>query len=83
MAITLRPETEEKLRQMAQWEGQDADAFAEALLADILAEREQAFAEDVAAAQEGMEAINQGRFRPAAEFFAEHRRRYPDVEPTP
>ncbi len=78
MTVTLKPETEEKLRQMAQWEGQDADTFAEALLTDVLAEREREFAEDVAAAQEGIAAINQGRVRPAAEFFAEHRRRFPD-----
>jgi len=78
MAITLKPETEEKLRQTAQWEGQDADTFADALLADILAERERQLAENVKLLQEGLDALDAGRFRPAAEFFAEHRQRYPN-----
>lgn len=80
MAIILKPETEEKLRQTAQWEGQDADTLADALLAEVLAQREREYTEDVAAAQEGINAVNQGRVRPAAEFFAEHRQRYPDAE---
>ena len=80
MAITLKPETEEKLRQTAQWEGQDADTLADVLLAEVLALREQEFVGDVAAAKEGMAAIAAGRVRPAAEFFAEHRLRYPDAE---
>ena len=78
MAITLKPETEEKLRQTAQWEGQDADTFADALLADVLAERERQLAENVKLLQEGLDALDAGRFRPAAEFFAEHRQRYPN-----
>ena len=80
MTITLKPETEEKLRQTAEWEGQDADTFADALLAEVLAQREREFTEDIAAVQEAWAAIPKGRFRPAAEFFAEHRKRYPDAE---
>ena len=80
MAITLKPETEEKLRQTAEWEGQDADAFADTLIADVLAERERQLAENVKLLQEGLNALDAGRFRPAAEFFAEHRQRYPDPE---
>ena len=78
MAITLKPETEEKLRQTAEWEGQDADTFADTLLADVLAERERQIAENVKLLQEGLDAIDAGRFRPAAAFFAEHRQRFPD-----
>jgi predicted transcriptional regulator len=81
MAITLKPETEEKLRQTAQWEGQDADTFADTLLAESIARYEQEFEANVAAIQEGLDALDAGRFRPAAEFFAEHRQRYPDPEP--
>lgn len=81
MAIVLKPETEEKLRQTAQWEGQDADALADALLAEVLAQREREFSEDVAAVQEAWVAVRQGRERPAAEFFADHRRRFPDPVP--
>lgn len=50
------------------------------MLAEVLAQREREYAEDVAAVQEGVNAVNQGRVRPAAEFFAEHRLRYPNAE---
>lgn len=78
MAIVLKPETEEKLRQTAQREGQDVDILADALLAEVLAQREREFTEDVAAVQEAWTAVREGRERPFEEFFAEHRRRYPD-----
>ena len=81
MAIVLKPETEEKLRQTAQWEGQDADTLADALLAEVLAQREREFAEDVAAVQEAWVAVREGRERPYQEFFADHRRRFPDSIP--
>lgn len=81
MAITLKPETEEKLRQRAQWEGQDADALADALLADVLAQREREFSEDITSVQEAWGAIRQGRERPFTEFMADHRRRHPDPVP--
>lgn len=45
MAIVLKPETEEKLRQTAQREGQDVDILADALLAEVLAQREREFTE--------------------------------------
>lgn len=80
MAITLKPETEETLRQTAQWEGQDADTFADFLLAGVLAEREHQIVENIKLLQEGLDAIDSGRVRPAADFFAEHRQRYPDSE---
>lgn len=81
MAIVLKPETEEKLRQTAQWEGQDADTLADTLLAEVLAQREREFAEDIAAVQEAMEDVRAGRVRPYEEFLAEHRLRYPDPKP--
>ncbi len=81
MAIVLKPETEEKLRQTAQWEGQDADTLADALLAEVLAQREREFAEDIAAVQEAWIAIGEGRERPLAEFMADHRQRFPDPAP--
>ena len=81
MAIVLKPETEEKLRQTAQWEGQDVDTLADALLAEVLAQREREFTEDVVAVQEAWAAVREGRERPFAEFMADHRRRFPD--PTP
>ena len=81
MAITLKPETEEKLRQTAEWEGQDADTLADTLLAEVLAQREREYAEDIAAVQEAWVAVHEGRERPYQEFMADHRRRFPDSDP--
>ncbi len=81
MAITLKPETEEKLRQTAQWEGQDADTLADALLAEVLAQRQREYTEDIAAVQEAWVAVREGRERPYQEFLADHRRRFPDSVP--
>lgn len=75
MSITLEPETEAKLHETAAREGQGVDTLANALLAEILQQRERAFAEDVAAIQEGFDAVHQGRERPFEEFLAEHRAR--------
>jgi len=81
MTITLAPENEEKLREAALREGQDAAALANAILADVLAQRAQEFEEDIAAVQEAWVAVREGRERPFAEYMAEHRRRYPDAAP--
>ncbi len=78
MTITLAPENEEKLRETAQREGQDADALANAMLAEVLAQRAREFEEDIAAVQEAWVAVREGRERPFAEFMAEHRQRFPD-----
>lgn len=82
MTIILKPETEERLRVTALREGQDADTLAETLLAEVLAQREQEFAEDIAAVQDAWAAIHEGRERPVEEFLAEHRQRFPDPAST-
>ena len=79
MAITLTPETEAKLRETASREGQDADALADSMLAEVLAQRAQEFEEDIAAVQEGLDAIDQGRVRPFKDYMAEHRQRFPSM----
>jgi predicted transcriptional regulator len=79
MAITLKPETEEKLRQVAQRQGQDAHSLADIWLAESIARHEQEFEANVAAIQEGLDAIDQGRVRPFEDFLSEHRQRYPDA----
>ena len=79
MAITLTPETEAKLRETASREGQDADALADAMLAAVLAQRAQEFEEDIAAVQEGLDAIDQGRVRPFKDYMAEHRQHFPSM----
>lgn len=76
MTITIVPENEEKLRESAAREGQDANTFANALLAEVLAQREREFAEDIVAVQEAWVAIKEGRERPYAEFAAEMRQKY-------
>ena len=79
MTITLAPDNEAKLRETAQREGQDANALANAMLAEVLAQRTREFEEDIAAVQEAWVAVQEGRERPFAEFMAEHRQRFPDV----
>lgn len=79
MTITPAPETGARIQQIALREGQDADALANAMLAEVLAQRERDFEEDIAAVQEARVAIREGRERPSAEFMAEHRQRFPDA----
>jgi len=55
MAITLKPETEARLRERAEREGQDVSTFAEALLADALADDpDDLTPEDIAQIREGI-----------------------------
>ena len=80
MTVILEPETEAKLRDLAQREGQDAQALANAWLAESVARHEREFEESVKAIQEGLDAVDQGRVRPFEDFLSEHRRRFPDSE---
>jgi hypothetical protein len=73
MTITLEPETEAKLRETAHREGQALDALANALLAEVLEQKAREFAETVAAIQESLDSVREGRERPFGEFLAEHR----------
>ena len=77
--ITLKPETEAKLKETAEREGREPNAFADLLLAEILAQREGEFAGNVKAIQEGFTALREGRERPFAKFIAEHRQLFPDT----
>jgi len=81
MTITLKPETEEKLRKTAEWEGQDVDTLANLLLAEVLAQREQEHAEDIAAVEVAWQAVKEGRERPFSEYVAERRLNFPDPAP--
>lgn len=80
MTVILEPQTEAKLRELASREGQDAQALANAWLAESIARHEREFEENVRAIQEGLDAVDQGRVRPFQEFLSEHRRRFPDTE---
>ncbi len=79
MTITLPPEAEPKLRDMAERVGQNPDVLAGRLILNSLAQMEQEFAEDVAAIHEAMEDVRAGRERPYEEFMAEQRKRYPNL----
>ena len=81
MTITLAPEAETALRRTAQRTGQEPDLIASRLLVEVLTQQEQDLLVEVAAIQEGLDAIDQGRVRPFREFMAEHRQRYPDPGP--
>jgi len=82
MTVVLEPQTEAKLRELASREGQDAQALANAWLAESIARHEKEFEENVKKIQEGLDAIDQGRVRPFEEFLSEHRQRFPDAGPT-
>jgi len=81
MAITLTPETETRLRQRAEREGQDADTLADTLLADALADDpDDLTPEDAAAIRDGLrrglEAAAAGRVKPLSQAVAEARHRH-------
>jgi predicted transcriptional regulator len=80
MAIELSPETEARLRQRAERTGQDADALADQLLADALAEDADELSQDAVAQirqgiRRGLEAAAAGRERPLAEYAAQVKQR--------
>ncbi len=74
--IPIAPEVEARLREKAQRVGLDVNVVADALLAFALERDARAQAEEVAAIQKGIEAVDAGRVRPFAEFAAEMRARY-------
>ena len=78
MTLNIAPETETRLREMAQREGQDVDTFTEALLTDALAERARQLTDDADAVREALQAVQEGRERPFTEFLAEHQARHPN-----
>ena len=74
--IPLGPEVEARLREKAQRVGLDVNVVADTLLAFALDWDARAQAEEVAAIQKGLDALDTGRVRPFAEFAAEMRSRY-------
>ncbi len=81
MAITLTPETEARLRERAERDGQDADSLADALLADALADdpddlTDAEIAETRAGIRRGLADCTAGRAKPVAEWAAQIRREF-------
>ena len=86
MAITLTPETETRLRERAEREGQDADAFAESILADVLADdpddlTPEQITEIRGGIRRGLEAAAAGRVKPLSQAVAEARQRHGFPDP--
>ena len=74
--IPLRPERQEELEKFAREHGQTpADALDEAVAA-YLEWQTQDFAEAVEGIRQGYADVKAGRTRPAAEFFADLRRKH-------
>src|SRR5438445_13675044 len=76
MTITLTPETEARLREKAEREGQDVDTVADALLTAALEWESQDRMEAIEGVQRGDQAAAEGRERPLAAFLAEQRAKH-------
>ena len=61
MTLTLRPETEARLREQAERLGQDVDSLADALLKDALEEAAREYDETCRAIEEGLADLEAGR----------------------
>jgi hypothetical protein len=73
MTIMLTPETEARLREKAEREGQPLDAVADALLAAALERESQDRSEAVEGLKRGDQAAEERRERPLSAFLAEQR----------
>jgi hypothetical protein len=84
MTITLRPETEAKLRETAERDGNDVNILADTLLSEGLEARAREHAEFVASLQKELDAAAQGRGKPLAQYVTEQRakRGYPASWPS-
>lgn len=71
MIITISPEVETMLRSQAEREGQNAGAYANALLLDVLEEAERDFEDACAAIAEGLADIEGKRDVPFEEVRAQ------------
>jgi predicted transcriptional regulator len=74
--IILPPEAEQKLRERAAREGQDAETLAATVLVEALEWEARDSAEAVLGIQRGLDDFAAGRFRPFTEFAEEQRRKY-------
>jgi predicted transcriptional regulator len=74
--IPLKPERKAQLEEYAQRHGQDPAAALDEALATYLEWERQDFEEAVEGIRRGHDDVKAGRTRPAAEFFAEMRRKH-------
>ena len=76
MTITLTPTIEARLREMAQRDGSNVNAVAEALIVTALEWEAQEQAETIKAVRRSDQAAIDGRERPLAVFLAEQRAKH-------
>lgn len=74
--IPLKPERKAQLEDYAQRHGQDPAVALDHVLAAALEWENQDYQEAVEGIRRGVEDVNAGRTRPAAEFIVEVRRKY-------
>jgi predicted transcriptional regulator len=79
MSITLDPELEERVRRSAKLKGNAMDAEVARLLNETLTWEERDRKEAIEGIQRGIDAAEAGRVKPAAEFLAELKQKYPHL----
>lgn len=84
MTITLAPQTEAKLKEMAAREGRDENTLADALLAEVLEAANRDHSETLEGVERGRQAYAEGRSRPFSEYVSDvlQRRRDRDAAHT-
>ena len=76
ITIDLAPQVEAQLREKAAREGRNAEAVAQAVLAQALEWEAQERAEAAAGIQRGLDDFAAGRYSPASQVFADIRARH-------
>ena len=71
MTITLAPQTEAKLKEMATREGRDENTLADALLAEVLEAANRDHLETLEGVERGRQAYAEGRSRPFSEYMSD------------
>ena len=77
MTITISPATRDLLRKRAREQGASEDALANSILYRGLTEDTSSEIADLEAIREAIEQERQGKYRPFAEYVAEHNARHP------
>ncbi len=71
MTITLAPQTEAKLKEMATREGRDENTLADALLAEVLEAANRDHSETLEGIERGRQAYAEGRSRPFSGYVSD------------
>ena len=77
MTISISPETESLLRKQAREQGASEEQLADSILFGVLSEEVTGDLSDVEAIREAIDQERDGRYRPFADYVAEHHARYP------